>query len=105
MRENETENSNKYARDGEEQQKHKQKHGFNGRTWKTNTLPWARPYPSETAPAIIALWVSIVIWLATGAWFAISFLGYTLYFKLKNPLPQGETMVCIPHTGTELRRR
>lgn len=79
-------------RSDEVRKAHRLEYGFEGREYFTKTVPIFRPYPSETPPAVFAMWVSIVAWIATGGWFAVSMIGYLLYWQLKAPIEAGERL-------------
>jgi len=50
------------------------------------------PSPSTTPPAVMAAWTSLGLFILSGAWFAVSTVGYGLIWKFTHPLPKGETM-------------
>lgn len=70
----------------------KEEWGFKPRRKDKGRLGCIHPSPSTTAPAVVAAWTSVAFFIASGAWFAVSIVGYGLVWKYTHPLPKGETI-------------
>jgi len=67
-------------------------HGHKPRRIEKDYFQFLHPSPSQTPPALMAAYVSLLGFAFSGCWFAVSLIGYSLIWKYGHPLPEGETM-------------
>lgn len=64
------------TREGPEQTKHYNEHGFLGPPKEWIRLPWVMPIKPTTENEVVAMWLSIAMFCACGGWLACSLIGF-----------------------------